>query len=57
MKLKRSKRTGRFLKGAGLGRAKRKSGGRKRRSLGSACQFGVNKNTGRCLKHKRPRRR
>lgn len=55
MKAKRSKRTGRFLKGTGLGKARPKR--RKHKSLGSAtCRYGVNKNTGRCLKHKRTRR-
>lgn len=55
MKIKRSKKTGRFLKGAGLGKAKRHK--RKHKSLGSSgCQYGVNKNTGKCLKHKRVRR-
>jgi len=55
MKAKRSKSTGRFLKGTGLGKSRPKK--RKRRSLGSpSCQYGVNKNTGRCLKHKRVRR-
>ena len=55
MKAKRSKRTGRFLKGTGLGKARSKK--HKRKALGSAtCQFGRNKNTGRCLKHPRTRR-
>jgi hypothetical protein len=55
MKIKRSKSTGRFLKGTGLGKPRRPK--RKRKSLGSAgCQYGVNKNTGKCLKHKRVRR-
>jgi hypothetical protein len=56
MKAKRSKRTGRFLKGTGLGKARPKR--RKHKSLGSAsCQFGRNRNTRECLKHPRPKRR
>lgn len=31
--------------------------GRKRGKVGGKCKFGVNKRTGRCLKHKRARRR
>ena len=55
MKIKRSKSTGRFLKGTGLGKPRRPK--RKRKALGSAtCQFGRNKNTGKCLKHPRTRR-
>lgn len=55
MKAKRSKSTGRFLKGTGLGKARPKR--RKHKSLGSAiCQFGRNKNTDKCLKHKRQKR-
>jgi hypothetical protein len=56
MKAKRSKRTGRFLKGTGLGKARPKR--RKHKSLGSAtCRYGVNKNTRECLRHPRPKRR
>ena len=55
MKAKRSKRTGRFLKGTGLGKARPKR--RKHKSLGSSgrprCPKGVNKIDGSCLKHKR----
>ena len=55
MKAKRSKRTGRFLKGTGLGKARSKK--HKRKSLGSSgrprCPKGVNKITGKCLKHER----
>lgn len=55
MKAKRSKRTGRFLKGASLGKAKRPK--RKHKSLGSSgCQYGRSKTTGKCLKHPRTRR-
>jgi len=56
MQAKRSKRTGRFLKGTGLGKSRPKK--HKRKSLGSAtCKYGKNKNTQECLLHPRPRKR
>jgi hypothetical protein len=53
---KRSQKTGQFIKGTGLGKAKRPKK-HKRKPLGSpSCRYGVNKNTGKCLKHPRTRR-